>query len=128
MKHPVAGRAVLLLLLLAVAVPVQAQRALPELSLEELMRIDSGRVFGASERIQPVTEALSADRPYRPSLPPSEVRRIIRAQAGTALCPEAVEALQSVGIRDEVRRNAVGDSDGMAGEVPVTPPNGVHAG
>ena len=75
-----------------------------------------------------VTEALSADRPYRPSLPPSEVRRIIRAQAGTALCPEAVEALQSVGIRDEVRRNAVGDSDGMAGEVPVTPPNGVHAG
>ena len=34
-----------------------AQQPLPELSLEELMRIDAGRVFGASERIQPVTEA-----------------------------------------------------------------------
>jgi iron complex outermembrane receptor protein len=36
---------------------VEAQQALTELSLEELMRIDAGRVFGASERIQPVTEA-----------------------------------------------------------------------
>ncbi|MEO7190237.1 MAG: TonB-dependent receptor [Vicinamibacterales bacterium] len=35
----------------------RAQQALPDLSLEELMRIDAGRVFGASERIQPVTEA-----------------------------------------------------------------------
>ena len=34
-----------------------AQQPLPELSLEELMRMDAGRVFGASERIQPVTEA-----------------------------------------------------------------------
>ncbi len=76
-----------------------------------------------------VCEALSADRPYRPSLSPPEVRRIIRAQAGTALCPEAVEALQSVGIRDEVRRAAVGDSDGMAGEMPAAPPgDGVHTG
>jgi outer membrane receptor protein involved in Fe transport len=34
-----------------------AQQPLPELSLEELMSIDAGRVFGASERMQPVTEA-----------------------------------------------------------------------
>src|SRR4029077_18919075 len=34
-----------------------AQQPLPELSLEELMSIDAGRVFGASERRQPVTEA-----------------------------------------------------------------------
>ena len=29
----------------------------PELSLEELMALDAGRVYGASERLQPVTEA-----------------------------------------------------------------------
>jgi outer membrane receptor for ferrienterochelin and colicins len=40
--------------------PALAQQALPDLSLEELMRIDSGRVFGASERNQPVTEAPSS--------------------------------------------------------------------
>ena len=51
--------AVLLMSLLAIASPAQAQRALPELTLEELMRIDAGRVFGASERHQPVTEAPS---------------------------------------------------------------------
>ena len=49
-------RTLCLLVLLAVPTVVRAQ-ALPDLSLEELMRIDSGRVFGASERIQPVTEA-----------------------------------------------------------------------
>ena len=38
------------------AAVAQAQ-PLPDLSLEELMRIDAGRVFGASERLQPVTEA-----------------------------------------------------------------------
>ena len=32
-------------------------QALSELSLEQLMRIDAGRVYGASERSQPVTEA-----------------------------------------------------------------------
>ena len=32
-------------------------QSLTELSLEKLMRIDAGRVFGASERSQPVTEA-----------------------------------------------------------------------
>ena len=44
-------------LLLATASAATAQQPLPELSLEELMGIDAGRVFGASERIQPVTEA-----------------------------------------------------------------------
>jgi outer membrane receptor for ferrienterochelin and colicins len=34
-----------------------AQQPLPELTLEELMRLDAGRVYGASERLQPSTEA-----------------------------------------------------------------------
>ena len=52
-----ASRWLVLLVLLVCPVIVQAQQPLPELSLEELMRLDAGRVFGASERIQPVTEA-----------------------------------------------------------------------
>ncbi|HTV00823.1 MAG TPA: TonB-dependent receptor [Luteitalea sp.] len=36
---------------------VMAQAPLPDLSLEELMTLDSGQVYGASERLQPVTEA-----------------------------------------------------------------------
>jgi outer membrane receptor protein involved in Fe transport len=44
-------------LLLVAPQTALAQQPLPELSLEELMRIDAGRVVGASERIQPVTEA-----------------------------------------------------------------------
>jgi outer membrane cobalamin receptor len=51
------GIVALVLLSIAAPRPALAQQALPDLSLEELMRIDSGRVFGASERIQPVTEA-----------------------------------------------------------------------
>jgi outer membrane cobalamin receptor len=43
-------------LALAAAVSADAQ-SLTELSLEKLMRLDAGRVFGASERSQPVTEA-----------------------------------------------------------------------
>lgn len=34
-----------------------AQTPLSDLSLEDLMKLDSGQVFGASERLQPVTEA-----------------------------------------------------------------------
>ena len=34
-----------------------AQSSLPDLSLEELLQMDAGQVFGASERLQPVTEA-----------------------------------------------------------------------
>jgi outer membrane receptor for ferrienterochelin and colicins len=43
--------------LLAVTHRTEAQQALPDLTLEELMGMDAGRVFGASERLQPVTEA-----------------------------------------------------------------------
>jgi iron complex outermembrane receptor protein len=43
-------------LVLLTAASAGAQ-SLTELSLEKLMRIDAGRVFGASERSQPVTEA-----------------------------------------------------------------------
>ncbi len=46
-----------LLGILAFAVTVRAQAPLPDLSLEELMKLDAGHVFGASQRIQPVTEA-----------------------------------------------------------------------
>jgi outer membrane receptor for ferrienterochelin and colicins len=49
-------RALSVLALLTVSAVAQAQQ-LPTLTLEELMRIDAGRVFGASERMQPVTEA-----------------------------------------------------------------------
>ncbi len=49
--------ALVLVLLLAPSRAAEAQQALPELSLEELMSLDAGRVFGASARIQPVTEA-----------------------------------------------------------------------
>src|SRR5580704_2132502 len=44
-------------LLLVPSRAAEAQQPLPEMSLEELMTMDAGRVFGASERLQPVTEA-----------------------------------------------------------------------
>ena len=43
--------------MLAVSPPAAAQSSLPDLSLEDLMQLDAGQVFGASERLQPVTEA-----------------------------------------------------------------------
>jgi outer membrane receptor for ferrienterochelin and colicins len=43
-------------IILALAASASAQ-SLSDLSLEKLMRLDAGRVFGASERSQPVTEA-----------------------------------------------------------------------
>src|SRR6186713_2583959 len=46
-----------LIVLLAPSPAAEAQQPLPELSLEELMGMDAGRVFGASERMQPATEA-----------------------------------------------------------------------
>jgi outer membrane receptor for ferrienterochelin and colicins len=49
--------ALVLVLLLAPPRAALAQQPLPEMSLEDLMRLDAGRVFGASERLQPVTEA-----------------------------------------------------------------------
>jgi iron complex outermembrane receptor protein len=59
MTRAMKGRVGVLLLAFVVATlrGAEAQQPLPELSLEELMRIDAGGVFGASERIQPVTEA-----------------------------------------------------------------------
>jgi outer membrane receptor for ferrienterochelin and colicins len=46
----------LLLFVLTGASPSSAQ-SLSDLSLEDLMKLDAGQVFGASERLQPVTEA-----------------------------------------------------------------------
>jgi outer membrane receptor protein involved in Fe transport len=55
----VVGRARMMAVVLTLAVPssASAQSALSDLSLEDLMKLDAGQVFGASERLQPVTEA-----------------------------------------------------------------------
>jgi iron complex outermembrane receptor protein len=50
------SRLMTMALMIAIGAPAGAQ-SLSELSLEKLMRLDAGRVFGASERSQPVTEA-----------------------------------------------------------------------
>src|SRR5687768_18590633 len=42
---------------LALSAPVSAQSGLPDLRLEDLMALDAGQVFGASERLQPALEA-----------------------------------------------------------------------
>ena len=49
------ARAILLVVMLAVSSSAWAQSSLPDLSLEDLMKLDAGQVFGASERLQPVT-------------------------------------------------------------------------
>ena len=41
-----------------------------------------------------VCEALTADRPYRKAMEPDRVRAIMRGDAGTAFCPEALGALE----------------------------------
>jgi outer membrane receptor for ferrienterochelin and colicins len=51
------ARAIWLVIMLAVSSSASAQSGLPDLSLEDLMRMDAGQVFGASERLQPVIEA-----------------------------------------------------------------------
>src|SRR6185503_8058386 len=43
--------------ILAVASSAAAQTSLSDLTLDELMKLDSGQVFGASGRLQPATEA-----------------------------------------------------------------------
>jgi iron complex outermembrane receptor protein len=48
---------ILVVIMAAWSQPAWAQSSLPDLTLEELMRLDSGQVFGASDRLQPVTEA-----------------------------------------------------------------------
>src|SRR5215207_3702052 len=49
--------AIALVLVAATVSSAAAQSSLRDLSLEDLMRLDAGQVFGASERLQPVTEA-----------------------------------------------------------------------
>jgi outer membrane receptor for ferrienterochelin and colicins len=59
-RHQRGGRGVpasLLVVMLAVSSSAHAQTALPDLSIEDLMTLDAGQVFGASERLQPVLEA-----------------------------------------------------------------------
>ncbi len=51
------ARAILFAVMLAVPSAVSAQSSLPDLSLEDLMKLDGGQVYGASERLQPVLEA-----------------------------------------------------------------------
>jgi outer membrane receptor for ferrienterochelin and colicins len=46
--------------MLAAPSPAWAQSPLRDLSLEDLMKLDAGQVFGASERLQPVMEAPSS--------------------------------------------------------------------
>ena len=41
-----------------------------------------------------VCEALTAERPYRAAMEPDQVRAIMRRDAGTAFCPEALGALE----------------------------------
>jgi outer membrane receptor for ferrienterochelin and colicins len=48
---------IMLVMLVAVSPSARAQSSLPDLSLEDLMTLDGGQVFGASERLQPVMEA-----------------------------------------------------------------------
>jgi outer membrane receptor for ferrienterochelin and colicins len=49
--------AIVLGAMLAMPSSVSAQAPLSDLSLEDLMKLDAGQVFGASERLQPVLEA-----------------------------------------------------------------------
>jgi HD-GYP domain-containing protein (c-di-GMP phosphodiesterase class II) len=42
-----------------------------------------------------IYEALTADRPYRAGMPPERALAIVREEAGTRLCPRAVEGLEA---------------------------------
>jgi outer membrane receptor for ferrienterochelin and colicins len=57
MTFPITTIAALLVIMVALAGSASAQSQLNELALEELMRLDAGQVFGASERLQPSIEA-----------------------------------------------------------------------
>jgi outer membrane receptor for ferrienterochelin and colicins len=48
---------IVLLVIAWVSPSASAQSSLPDLSFEDLMKLDAGQVFGASDRLQPVTEA-----------------------------------------------------------------------
>ncbi|HLJ10566.1 MAG TPA: HD domain-containing phosphohydrolase, partial [Planctomycetaceae bacterium] len=45
--------------------------------------------------VSDIAEALSAKRPYRDSMPYEKVHEILAKDAGTAVCPECVEALKT---------------------------------
>ena len=51
---------IILVVILGMSRSASGQSSLPDLSLEDLMKLDAGQVFGASERLQPVTEAPSS--------------------------------------------------------------------
>jgi iron complex outermembrane receptor protein len=61
MTHPgsIFGRAcsIVLVAIAATSPAVSAQSSLVDLNLEDLMKLDAGQVFGASERLQPVLQA-----------------------------------------------------------------------
>jgi HD-GYP domain-containing protein (c-di-GMP phosphodiesterase class II) len=81
-------------------VPVMTELALDAASHHE--RLDgrgyhrgvSGAELSLAARIlalADVTDALAADRPYRPALGPDEVLRILRAGSGSQFCPACVD-------------------------------------
>ena len=61
MTHPgnVLGRmcSIVLVAMVSTSPAVSAQSSLVDLALEDLMKLDAGQVFGASERLQPVLQA-----------------------------------------------------------------------
>ena len=57
MTFSITAFATALVMTLVLSGSASAQSPLPEMSLEELMRLDGGRVFGASARLQPSLEA-----------------------------------------------------------------------
>ena len=52
----------------------------------------TARILCAADHL----DALSADRPYRSKMPPEQVAAIMRAQRGTGLCPDAVDAAERI--------------------------------
>lgn len=64
-----------------------------------------------------VFDALTADRPYRAAMPLDEALGIVRGQAGTALCPASVAALEAT-LSDEpgfvvTLASNLGDHEGL---------------
>ncbi len=64
-----------------------------------------------------VFDALTADRPYRAAMPVDEALSILRADAGTALCPAAIAGLEGT-LSDEpgfvaTLATTLGDHEGL---------------
>jgi HD-GYP domain-containing protein (c-di-GMP phosphodiesterase class II) len=89
----------------AILARVAAFRALAETAASHHERMDgrgyhrgiAAGVLPAAARVlvvADVCDALSAERPYRAALPRERVLQIMRADAGTGLCPECLEALE----------------------------------